>query len=439
MSASCETFPMFLLDGAIPKVSETDSEDDSDSDSNSDTDYEFPEPRTFPISATSFPGPRRVKVTEFRPVIHQEGYTTTYRFSFEKEGRHQCEITNLIFNVALAPAEVEYHTEQWEKCPLHSSFLLPAGPLFDIKCLNGVLKHLSFPHSEYSPELAYSPSTTNPGSTETQPLPNPFRRAEIELVVAHKKNDNIEVIKPIKVTKTHIKIKVKEMSLFGLLRRKKKSKFRALVLLFLSKLVTRKALDVHLLPSNVVLDEVKKKQENGTFLRMPAECVIMEGETYNISCDLEEARVQPKEHVYYRDYNQNFLPTFQIILNDDVIDLELQLFKSSDKNTAIWSRWVPIDVCRSSQPPVQRLMAMRKDFIEGVNVSVIGSLLDDLLQIRVLNDSEVEAVKQGETCTSAKARNLIDMVRKKGSEASKALLSKLEKRDPMFYKSLETV
>ncbi|MGH0167354.1 UNVERIFIED_CONTAM: hypothetical protein FKN15_052394 [Acipenser sinensis] len=230
------------------------------------------------------------------------------------------------------------------------------------------------------------------------------------------------------------------MSLFGLLRRKKKSKIRALVLLFLSKLVTRKALDVHLLPSNVVLDEVKKKQENGTFLRMPAECVIMEGETYNISSDLEEARVQPKvkkkqengtflrmpaecvimegetynissdleearvqpkEHVYYRDYNQNFLPTFQIILNDDVIDLELQLFKSSDKNTAIWSRWVPVDV--------QRLMAMRKDFIEGVNVSVIGSLLDDLLQIRVLNDSEVEAVKQGETCTSAKARNLIDM------------------------------
>ncbi|KAK6471026.1 hypothetical protein HHUSO_G29937 [Huso huso] len=439
MSASCETFPMFLLDGAIPKVSETDSEDDSDSDSNSDTDYEFPEPTTFPISATSFPGPRRVKVTEFRPVIHQEGYTTTYRFSFEKEGRHQCEITNLIFNVALAPAEVEYHMEQWEKCPLDSSSLLPAGPLFDIKCLNGVLKHLSFPHSEYSPELAYSPSTTNPGSTETQPMPNPFRREEIELVVAHKKNDNIEVIKPIKVTKTHIKIKVKEMSLFGLLRRRKKSKFRALVLLFLSKLVTRKALDVHLLPSNVVLDEVKKKQENGTFLRMPAECVIMEGETYNISCDLEEARVQPKEHVYYRDYNQNFLPTFQIILNDDVIDLELQLFKSSDKNTAIWSRWVPIDDGYCFAVSVQRLMAMRKDFIEGVNVSVIGSLLDDLLQIRVLNDSEVEAVKQGETCTSAKARNLIDMVRKKGSEASKALLSKLEKRDPMFYKSLETV
>ncbi|MGH0178555.1 UNVERIFIED_CONTAM: hypothetical protein FKN15_077573 [Acipenser sinensis] len=154
------------------------------------------------------------------------------RFSFEKEGRHQCEITNLIFNVALAPAEVEYHTEQWEKCPLDSSSLLPAGPLFDIKCLNGALDHLSFPHSEYSPEL--------------------------ELVVAHKKNDNIEVIKPIKVTKTHIKIKVKEMSLFGLLRRKKKSKIRALVLLFLSKLVTRKALDVHLLPSNVVLDEVSR-------------------------------------------------------------------------------------------------------------------------------------------------------------------------------------
>ncbi|MGH0128328.1 UNVERIFIED_CONTAM: hypothetical protein FKN15_038223 [Acipenser sinensis] len=72
-----------------------------------------------------------------------------FRFSFEKEGKYQCEITALIFDVA-SPAEVVYGTEQWEKCPLDQNSLLPAGPLYDINSPSGALEHLSFPHSECS-------------------------------------------------------------------------------------------------------------------------------------------------------------------------------------------------------------------------------------------------------------------------------------------------
>ncbi|KAK1135349.1 hypothetical protein AOXY_G38160, partial [Acipenser oxyrinchus oxyrinchus] len=159
------------------------------------------------------------------------------RFSFKKEGEYQCEITALIFDVA-SPAEVVYGTEQWEKCPLDQSSLLPAGPLYDINSPSGALEHLSFPHSECSPEV------------------------QNHLMVAHYKNDNVQMIKPSEVTETHIKIKVKEMSLFGLVRRWLNYKSKAQVLLFLRQLAKIKKLNVFLLSSNVVLDDVSKGLQN---------------------------------------------------------------------------------------------------------------------------------------------------------------------------------
>lgn len=77
-------------------------------------------------------------------------------------------------------------------------------------------------------------------------------------MVAHYKNDNVEMIKPSEVTETHIKIKVTEMSLFGLVRRWMKYKSKAQVLLFLRQLTKIKKLNVFLLSSNVVLEEVSK-------------------------------------------------------------------------------------------------------------------------------------------------------------------------------------
>ncbi|MGH0156044.1 UNVERIFIED_CONTAM: hypothetical protein FKN15_030593 [Acipenser sinensis] len=84
----------------------------------------------------------------------------------------------------------------------------------------------------------------------------------------------------------------------------------------------------------------------------------------------------------------------------------------------------------------ERLKAVRTRLIEGLNASVIRDLLDDMLHMNVLNDGKVESVKEGQTCTKDKASCLIDMVRKKGSSASKKLISKLAERDPTLYDTL---
>ncbi|MGH0156679.1 UNVERIFIED_CONTAM: hypothetical protein FKN15_040614 [Acipenser sinensis] len=253
------------------------------------------------------------------------------------KGEYQCEITALIFDVA-SPAEVVYGTEQWEKCPLDQNSLLPASPLYDINSPSGALKHLSFPHSECSPEV------------------------QNHLMVAHYKNDNVEMIKPSEVTETHIKIKVTEMSLFGLVRRLLKYKSKA------------------------------------------------------------------QAYDFVRDYSPNFPPTFEIFLNNDVEELTLKIFKSTKRDASVWSRRVLLDD--------ERLKAVRTRLIEGLNASVIRDLLDDMLHMNVLNDGEVESVKEGQTCTKDKASCLIDMVRKKGASASGKLIYKLAERDPALYVTL---
>ncbi|MGH0140574.1 UNVERIFIED_CONTAM: hypothetical protein FKN15_030501, partial [Acipenser sinensis] len=386
-------------------------------------------------------------------------------FSFKKEGEYQCEITALIFDVA-SPAEVVYGTEQWEKCPLDQSSLLPAGPLYDINSPSGALKQLSFPHSECSPE------------------------DQNHLMVAHYKNENVEMIKPSEVTETHIKIKVTEMSLFGLVRR------------LLNYKTQSKA-------------QVQEKQKGSIFIETSSRCVVLEEKKYSVSCDQENANVQPDTYDFVRDYGPNFPPTFEIFLNNDVKGLTLEVFKSTRRDASVWSRRVWLDgsahryhlyadlggakmntrcppkrvpsaarfftLCRLTvQPPQsysvggqrssgqltgkpagaqpdyrgrwcavslesgnhfsfntgERLKAVRTRLIEGLNASVIRDLLDDMLHMNVLNDGEVESVKEGQTCTKDKASCLIDMVRKKGASASGKLIYKLAERDPALYVAL---
>ncbi|XP_041093273.1 uncharacterized protein LOC121305645 [Polyodon spathula] len=238
------------------------------------------------------------------------------RFSFKKEGEYQCEITALIFDVA-SPAEVVYRNEQWEKCPVDQSSLLPAGPLYDINCPSAALEHLSFPHSECSSE------------------------DRNHLMVAHYKNGNVEMIKPREVTETHIKIKVAEMSLFGLVRRllHYKSKSKAQVLLFLRQLSERKKLNVFLLSSNVALDEVQEKQKDSIFIETSSHCVVSEEEKYSVSCDLENAHT----YDFIRHYGPNFHPTFEIFLDSDVKVLTLKVFNSTRRDASVWSRRVWLD------------------------------------------------------------------------------------------------
>lgn len=76
----------------------------------------------------------------------------------------------------------------------------------------------------------------------------------------------------------------------------------------------------------------------------------------------------------------------------------------------------------------ERLFTIRSRFIERVSESVLNKLLDKLLKHRVINDQELESVRSQQS-RADKARDVIDTVRRKGSEASSLLTAALCEED----------
>lgn len=82
----------------------------------------------------------------------------------------------------------------------------------------------------------------------------------------------------------------------------------------------------------------------------------------------------------------------------------------------------------------EKLQRARSQFIDRVSNPVLNKLLDELLQCRVISDAEGEAARAKPR--TEKARDVIDMVRKKGQEASSKIINILSDNDPFLCKEL---
>nr|XP_056720910.1 caspase-1-like [Euleptes europaea] len=84
----------------------------------------------------------------------------------------------------------------------------------------------------------------------------------------------------------------------------------------------------------------------------------------------------------------------------------------------------------------KKLGDVRTQFVEKVSKGIICAVLDDLLQEGVLNDEEVERVKEKSAVTQDQARILIDGVRKKGPKASLIAIKSIRSRDAFLADQL---
>lgn len=71
-----------------------------------------------------------------------------------------------------------------------------------------------------------------------------------------------------------------------------------------------------------------------------------------------------------------------------------------------------------------------------VSEGMINELLDLFLRDRVLDDEEMDSIREGYHTRTKKARALIDAVRRKGTEACLKMIAYLEKRDPILFQTL---
>ncbi|XP_066517963.1 interferon-induced protein with tetratricopeptide repeats 5 isoform X2 [Hoplias malabaricus] len=97
----------------------------------------------------------REKGSLFTPTFINMKGQSKYRFLCKHAGWYFCTFTHLGFKMK-GEGEVLYTTlYQDSNCPLSSNYY-PAGPLYDIKCVQGELSQIQLPHCEESPEDDYN-------------------------------------------------------------------------------------------------------------------------------------------------------------------------------------------------------------------------------------------------------------------------------------------
>ncbi|XP_050930787.1 protein NLRC3 isoform X2 [Lates calcarifer] len=388
--------------------------------------------------------------SSFTPELQTESARVSYRFRCPGPGGFQCTSTGLVF-VVDKEAELLYRTVQWDNSLLQTAGKTPAGPLFNIQCPEAAVCELHLPHCETKDALIH----------------------EGLLLVIHVTEDGMSFLNPLEITDTHVIVKVPHLSSFGLVWVSEMlgrlwnymKPVSGHVFLFLrppNPKTQKQNLNVFLLPSNVPLQEVRTKQQNSLFIEVPSYCRLIINHSYTVHC-VKAHKVQPKKIEFDLDVGPNYLPTFQIRLptnieeatvtvrdqtDTDVWESEVDVSGQADMSVpaaagtlsvpaaagtlsvpaaAAGTLSVPAAAGILSVPAEKMLKSVRTQFISRVSEPVLQKLLDKLLERGVITDDEMDL--SGTASRADKARVVMDTVRRKGSEASLALISALCEED----------
>ncbi|XP_053198794.1 NACHT, LRR and PYD domains-containing protein 1b allele 3-like [Scomber japonicus] len=364
---------------------------------------------------------------EFTPDITVDENEETYRFHCSGPGLYQCSETGLVFHME-GEGDVVYRIVSWNHRILTNHHKKPAGPLFDIKCLQQSVCQLHLPHCEIR----------STGGCQF-------------LSVAHVIDEGIEYITPHKITETHVIINITGFSGFGNVKDEDSppDPVRALVLLFYRPPTDpdpESVLNVLMLPNNVVLRDVqrmrKESNEDERYIETPPYCELIPKQEYTLPTSPEDdsVLVQPKKAKFYEEFDRNYFPSFQVIFKQIMRNIKLSLIDTNSSSN-VWESEVfltstqvrnPQRQSSRSLPSTERLMDIRTGFINGISGPVLQSLLDKLFEKKVITEPERESGNDMQN----NARFVIDTVRKKGEAASSEMIELLCEIDPFLCKHL---
>ncbi|KAJ0039427.1 hypothetical protein NL108_014749 [Boleophthalmus pectinirostris] len=205
-----------------------------------------------------------------------------------------------------------------------------------------------------------------------------------------------------------------------------------------------------LLPRNISLDQVEKKQRSTKLhIDAPPKCKLVINRHYRVTCPTAE-RVQPKRSLFDLDHEPNYYQSFQLHLLPNCGLLSISLTEDNRteniENTEVWRHELnltEVTVGEDQRPQVspwvspwvsprvsavQQLELVRSEFVQRVSDEVLKQLLDKLQQEKVLTPEEAgcRTVKSRED----KARYMLDTVKSKGEAASSVLIRAFCELDP---------
>ncbi|KAF4113508.1 hypothetical protein G5714_006053 [Onychostoma macrolepis] len=260
-------------------------------------------------------------------IVIQEGQRR-YRLQCSHAGWFHCEFTQIGFNME-GEGEVLYSTVlQDNDCPVPANYC-QAGPVYDIKCVQGELSQLRLPHCETSIEDACH-----------------------FMSVIHYSNQIVDILEPQNITSTHVTVSIKGTSKFFISKKENWftghwSKMLGQVMLFYIQ--PAHGLHVFLQPCSVDPREVEKCNKDYTLIQTACECMLKYECVYSLSCDpveehglSETPKIQPVDtKLHCTKQWKHYYPTFDIKLPDGVMDVGLHLRKENPKEgkvEVVWSR-----------------------------------------------------------------------------------------------------
>ncbi|KAM9713033.1 caspase recruitment domain-containing protein 8-like [Menidia menidia] len=341
---------------------------------------------------------------EFTPDFLQEDDEESYGFLFPGPGLFRCSVSGLL-------------TAPWDRAQLSQWGQKPAGPLFDFQCEERCVLQLHLPHSS---------------------------------TVAHVADGGVELIRPHRVTDTHVIIDITGFSGYGVVRGEGSDpeSVRALVLLFYKPPAepdVRSSLCVFMVPRNIVIRDLQRTRRKlvreEVYIETSPQCRLKPGELYSLSICSEPGAdsvlVQPQEAEFDEEHHDSYFPSFHVVLKAIITIMKLSL-KELSSSRCVWEREVcllPSTVRTLSLSPKERLLEKTSGFIEGISDAVLKSLLDKLLEKGVIKDCERESVEEKQSRRD-RARHVLKIVTKKGEAASSVMLEFLCELDPFFCEHL---
>ncbi|XP_022614775.1 NACHT, LRR and PYD domains-containing protein 1b allele 2-like [Seriola dumerili] len=360
--------------------------------------------------------------SDFMPELQTESTQVSHRFRCPGPGGFRCTSTGLVFVMA-QEAELFYRIVQWDEGLLNLAGKMAAGPLFEIQCPDDAVCQLHLPHCETKDALL----------------------SEGLLSVARCTDDGMSILEPLEITATHVIVKVLHLSRFGIVRPLKALRrfwnnlnpTSGQVLLFLRKpnpKTQKKNLNVLLFPSNIPLEEVRRKQTNSGYIPAPSKCELIEEQSYTVHCPTA-CIVQPEKAKFDRDVGPNYHSTFEIRLPTDTEQVTIAVRDETD--TDVWKHDADLTATWTENvQEAKNLASVRTDFIDSVSEPLLHKLLDKLLECKVVTQDELEDAGTQKT-RADKARVVINTVLRKGPKACAALIAALCEEDQCLSTKLK--
>ncbi|XP_036790079.1 uncharacterized protein LOC110510685 [Oncorhynchus mykiss] len=371
---------------------------------------------------------------QIEPLTSTVQGVTMFRHRTPK-GSYECTVSGLRW-LCERDVILKYHFRNWEPYSqlLKDMQYTQGGPLLDITMELGELEEVHLPHFVC---LGTNPSLRN------------------EMKILHVEEHGVSLEEVHDVTRFHAKILHPKFSAISVILRLLSWNIdvHCELMLYLTVIKEKLIQRLYLFPSDpgqiqaVEQQEIKFQGSKRIPITRPERSFKLNS-SFRLNIPCSTSITPPRIHLIHRDTTPSF---FKVDMEITGIEMELigdderivwketlqkyEFITETHSTSAVLGAGGPAESSLTGSAE-QQLRSVRTEFVKRVSGPVLDGLLDRLLQHTVINQEEMESVKVIAE-RAEKARDIIDMVLRKGTESSYRMINLFGELDAYLCSQLQ--